>query len=86
MPDHFKVLDLLQQGQWHQAHALVQEDESAFGCWLHGIVHIQEGDLTNARYWYRRAQRAWPNTPDVNGELAALRRALATIETKRGQA
>jgi hypothetical protein len=46
-------------------------------CWLHGIVHIQEGDLANARYWYRRAQRAWPSQPDVDAELAALRRALA---------
>jgi hypothetical protein len=77
MPNHFAALELLQQGHWQQAHALVQEDESLFGCWLHGIVHLQEGDVANARYWYRRAKRTWPDSPDVDAELRALHAALA---------
>jgi len=84
MPSYLAVASLLQQGQWQQAHALVQEDESALGCWLHGIVHIQEGDLANARYWYRRAQRAWPDLVDANAELAALSHALAA-DAKSGE-
>jgi hypothetical protein len=62
----------LKKGEWEKAHAIVQEDESALGCWAHGIVHLQEGDLSNARYWYRRAHRAFPKIVDPQAEVAAL--------------
>ena len=48
------------KGDWQKAHAIVQNDASSLGCWAHGIVHMLEGDLGNARYWYRRAHRAFP--------------------------
>lgn len=42
----------LECGEWQAAHAIVQKDEeSALSCWAHGIVHVMEGDLSNARYW-----------------------------------
>ena len=62
----------LKKGEWEKAHASVQEDESALACWAHGIEHMQEGDLANARSWYRRAPRAFPRTVDIPAELAAL--------------
>lgn len=62
----------LGKGDWQRAHPLVQKDESALGCWAHGIVHAMEGDVDNARYWYRRARRAWPGRYDAPAELAAL--------------
>ena len=64
----------LEQGQWEQAHAIAQADESALGCWVHGIVHVQEGDFDNARYWYGRARR--PFSKDVKAELVALAQAV----------
>ena len=64
---------LLETGDWQAAHAIVQEDEeSALACWAHGIVHLMEGDLGNARYWYRRAHRAFPSMADPEAEVAAL--------------
>ncbi len=51
---------MLEAGTWQHAHEIVQEDESQLGAWLHGIVHTLEGDLDNARYWYRKAGRAFP--------------------------
>jgi hypothetical protein len=42
----------------------------------HGIVHVMEGDLANARYWYREAGRAFPEGASPAEEVAALRRAL----------
>jgi hypothetical protein len=39
-------------------------------------VHIVEGDLGNARYWYRRAGRPFPKDLDVDSEVAALAAAL----------
>jgi hypothetical protein len=78
MPDHLAAIALLQQGKWQEAHALVQEDKSSVGCWLHGIVHILEGDLSNARYWYQRARRNWPALANAGAELAALRLTLGS--------
>lgn len=71
------ALTHLEHGDWNSAHEIVQRDEeSALSCWAHGIVHILEGDLPNARYWYGEAKRAFPAQPSIPGEIAALRKAL----------
>ena len=71
-----KAVALLADGRWQQAHKIVQEEESTLGAWLHGIVHTLEGDLDNARYWYKRAKREFPGVRGVKKEIAAARRAL----------
>jgi hypothetical protein len=43
------------KGDWHAAHRLAQEEESATGAWVHAYLHRLEGDASNAQYWYRRA-------------------------------
>jgi hypothetical protein len=67
----------LQSGDWEKAHTIAQDDETALGCWAHGIVHVLEGDTDNARYWYTRARRAFPRNYDADAELAALAEAVA---------
>ena len=37
-----------------QAHEVAQSIESAEGAFWHGIVHRQEPDASNARYWFAR--------------------------------
>ena len=66
----------LEKREWQAAHAIVQDDKSALAAWLHGIVHTLEGDLDNARYWYRRAKREFPGPESVTTEIAEARRAL----------
>lgn len=66
----------LEAGDWRGAHAIVQEERGALAAWLHGIVHTLEGDLDNARYWYRRAGRRFPGPAAVEDEIAEARRAL----------
>jgi hypothetical protein len=39
-------------------------------------VHTLEGDLDNAQYWYRRAERAFHGASAVAEELVAARRVL----------
>ena len=69
---------LLERGDWRAAHEIVQKDEeSALSCWAHGIVHVMEGDLPNARYWYGRAKRAFPKDYSIPAEIAALKDACA---------
>ena len=68
----------LERGDWRAAHEIVQKDEeSALSCWAHGIVHVLEGDLPNARYWYGQAKRAFPKDYSVPAEIAALKDACA---------
>ena len=72
-----QALEHLQRGDWRAAHEIVQRDEdSPLACWAHGIVHIMEGDLPNARYWYREAKRRFPAVPLAKTEVAALRAVL----------
>ena len=70
-----EAISFLEKGDWDSAHRIVQQDEeSPLACWAHGIVHILEGDLSNARYWYRRAKREFSD--DATAETAALKKAL----------
>jgi hypothetical protein len=71
-----RALDLLEKGDWKAAHEIVQQDEaSPLACWAHGIAHLIEGDVRNARYWYREAARPLPRDPVIAEELKALRAA-----------
>jgi hypothetical protein len=72
-----QALALLEAGDWQAAHLIVQEDEeSRLACWAHGIVHLMEGDVPNARYWYRRGGRVLHQDFSVEAEIAALRDTL----------
>ena len=67
------ALRLLQEGDWRAAHEIVQDDEeSPLSCWAHGIVHLMEGDVSNARYWYRLAGRVLRQDFSLEAEIAAL--------------
>lgn len=45
------------QGYWDDAHLTVQQIDDPLSYWLHANLHREEGDLSNARYWYHRAAR-----------------------------
>jgi hypothetical protein len=68
------AVEHLEKGEWQPAHEIVQGQRSNLAAWLHGIVHTLEGDLDNARYWYRRAGRDFPGAEAVQREIAAARR------------
>ena len=71
-----KAVLFLEAGAWQQAHEIVQQERSNLAAWLHGIVHTLEGDLDNAQYWYRKADRVFRGPDAVKEELAAARRAM----------
>ncbi|HEV8094984.1 MAG TPA: hypothetical protein VGP71_04595 [Burkholderiales bacterium] len=73
-----RAVALLESGNWQAAHEIVQKDEdSRLSCWAHGIVHLMEGDRSNARYWYRQAKRPFPSEPSAANEIDALRKELS---------
>ena len=50
------------KGDWDRAHRCAQQREGDPDCDLvHAHLHRQEGDVSNARYWYRRAGRWLPD-------------------------
>jgi hypothetical protein len=72
-----RAVALLAQGDWQAAHRIVQDDEeSPLSCWAHGIVHLMEGDVPNARYWYRVAGRVLRQDFSIEEEITALRETL----------
>ena len=78
--DHLgQVLVHLRAGQWTEAHNLVQHDDSPLAAWLHGILHIQEGDLEDAEYWYGKANRHFRSRGTLAEELASFEAALQLL-------
>jgi hypothetical protein len=71
-----RALDHLAAGEWQKAHEIVQNEKSTMGSWLHGIVHILEGDRENAQGWYRRAERDFPGMDAAPTEIAAAGREI----------
>lgn len=49
-----------------ESHRISQRIPSASGSYWHGIMHRQEGDWSNAKYWFRRV-----GTHPVFGQLEA---------------
>ncbi len=72
-----QVLQDLHAGRWHAAHDQVQKDDSMLGAWLHGILHLQEGDLEDAENWYNRAARHFRSRGSLQEEIALFEQALA---------
>ena len=64
------------KNNWDKAHKLVMGDDSAEAAWVHAYLHRVEGDLPNARYWYRQATRE-PATNALDVEWAAIVSELA---------
>ena len=52
------------RGDWERAHRIAMSAKSRDAAWVHAYLHRQEGDLDNARYWYRQAKR-----PEFTGTL-----------------
>jgi hypothetical protein len=49
------------RGDWKRAHECVQQHEGERDCdWVHAHLHRQEGDMSNACGWYRRAGQPVP--------------------------
>ena len=67
------------KGDWHRAHAAVQDGVTPSDAWVHAYLHRREGDLDNARYWYRKAKKPVAEaslTSEWEGLVSAL---LSTI-------
>ena len=59
-PIALKSLWFAGKGDWEASHNIAQDMHSDLGSWIHAYLHRQEGDEFNARYWYNRAGKSFP--------------------------
>jgi hypothetical protein len=80
--DLIRGVELALAGDWDAAHQLVQQYESdAMAAWIHAVLHKMEGDISNSRYWYRRADRMDHVDDEPRAELTAIQ---AELRSARG--
>jgi hypothetical protein len=60
LPELLKALWYDGKGDWERAHNIAQDVYTPDGSWVHAYLHRKEGDLSNASYWYQRANRKVP--------------------------
>jgi hypothetical protein len=60
-------------GDWTAAHEEAQVSEDPESCWVHALLHREEGEQGNAEYWYRKAGK-----PVFKGSIEDEREAMIT--------
>lgn len=55
LPKALQALWYDKKGDWQIAHEITQNAQDADSAWVHAYLHRKEGDLSNARYWYKRS-------------------------------
>jgi hypothetical protein len=72
-----QAIELALADKWDAAHNLVQQYEgNANAAWIHAVLHKIEGDLGNARYWYRHAGKLEHANDEPRAELSAIKAEL----------
>jgi hypothetical protein len=61
LPLYLQALWYDAKGDWEKAHSLIDSLDDKNSCWVHAYLHRKEGDINNADYWYRRAERPRPS-------------------------
>lgn len=82
MPRPLQALWHDARGDWDAAHALVQTEDDRSAAWVHAYLHREEGDLSNAAYWYRRAGRPVAEGP-LDAEWQSIAEALLLKDASR---
>ncbi len=71
--DLLRAIELALAGKWDDAHKLVQQcEDNATAAWIHAVLHKMEGDASNARYWYHRANRMSHVVDEPRPELLVI--------------
>lgn len=74
-----KAIDLASNGNWNEAHHIVQQFDDRFACWIHAVLHKIEGDEGNSRYWYHRAGKSFDASLTHSEELKHIKTSLMNL-------
>lgn len=73
-----KAISFADDGKWEEAHVTVQNIENEYAYWIHANLHREEGDISNSKYWYRRAERDYTEI-DYKTEREEIKREIEKI-------
>ncbi len=74
----FKAIILADDGKWEEAHITVQDIENEYAYWIHANLHREEGDISNSKYWYRRAGRDYTEI-DFKAERKEIKKEIEKV-------
>jgi len=78
-----RSIELALAGEWDAAHRLVQQfEDDATAAWIHAVLHKIEGDLSNSRYWYHRANQRNHLGDEPRSELTSIQAELRSGRTR----
>lgn len=52
---HLQAITCIESNDWQTEHQLIQTCDNPLACRIHGFLYQEEGDMSNAMYWYRHA-------------------------------
>ncbi len=76
LSEELRALWFTRKGDWEAAHTVAQDIESSWGSWMHAHLHLIEGDIGNAGYWYRRAGKPAGTVAGLTQEWRQLAEAV----------
>jgi hypothetical protein len=60
------------KGNWQESHEIAQEIHTPMGSWIHALLHLIEGDIGNAGYWYAKARKPASGRADIDREWQTI--------------
>lgn len=75
-----KALWLTKADRWDDAHDVAQDLGSRMGDWIHGLLHLIEGDIGNSAYWYSRAGKPQPGRDEIDREWQTIAEAALAAD------
>lgn len=63
-------------GNWEASHDIAQDLPGSLGSWMHAHLHLIEGDVGNAGYWYARAGKPVRAQEEIEAEWRELAEAV----------
>jgi hypothetical protein len=56
----------IKAGHWDTAHDIAQDIRTPMGSWIHALLHLIEGDIGNADYWFNRSGKPNCTTDQID--------------------
>ena len=65
-----------QNGEWDEAHRIVQNLDDPMAYRIHAYLHRKEGNIANSQHWYNRAEIPYNDQISFDEEIAQILQTL----------